>query len=528
MRFAQARAAATFEMAAAMHREGRLDQAEDGYRRVLAHDPSNADALNMLGLVHHARGEGDAAVSLMRASLAIRETAAYRYNLGLVLESRGDVVGAIAAYRQAATLDPDDVTNWSSAIFAGDLHPFSTPEIRLADRRAFNARHCAMLTASARMHANTPDPGRRLRVGYLSADFVDHSAGLVFEPVLSGHNRENVEVYLYWQQRQQADTITERFRGYADHWRIVNTLSDEQLAAQIRADGIDVLVDLSGYSNGNRLLALARKPAPVIMTGWGHVTGLGIDASDYILADAVAVPDGAEWQHHERVLRLPNVLAFNPRPPYPDVAAPPCERNGYVTFGYLGRATKMSESVWAAWADVLHRVPNSRLVLKGREYADAGYRARIAEFFASLRINGSRIAFCGASDRQPHLNTYADIDVALDPFPHGGGVTVLEACLMGVPTVTLLGDHLNGRIGASVLATLGRQQWVGLSVDHYIEIAVALGLSRQTQETRASLRDDLLRSVICDAQGYAQAVERLYREAWAAWCVERAPVLVGA
>lgn len=521
MRDARLKAAQLLAAAGTLHREGRLKDAEAGYRRVLAMDPSNADALNMLGLIAHTRGDSETALYLMRASINIRPHADAWYNLGTVLEARSDIPGCLAAFRQAAMLAPDDIEHWSTAIFNGDLHPFSTPAIRLADRRTFNERHCAALTAAVEPHTNDLDPERRLKVGYLSADFFDHSAGMAFEPILRGHDRSQVELYLYWQQNKKADAHTERFKRYADHWQVVNTLSDDALAEQIRADGIDVLIDLAGYSNAHRLRVLARKPAPLILTGWGHVTGLGIDASDYILADEITVPPEHEWQHHERILRLPCLMAFDPRPPYPAVASPPALKNGYVTFGYVGRAMKTSESVWATWATILHRVPGSRLLLKGREYADLAYRVRLVEFFASLRISSNRLEFRGVTTRAQHLEAYADVDVALDVWPQNSGITTLEACLMGVPTVSLLGDHLNGRIGASILATLGRQQWVGLSTEHYVEIAVALGMGQQTRETRAALRDDLLQSIICDSAGYAQAVEALYRQAWRDWTATR-------
>jgi len=514
------KAAAALDAAAALHGEGRLKDAEGAYRRVLALDPVNADALNMLGLIAHKRGDGEAAVYLMRASIAPRPaTALYWGNLGTVLESRGDIPGAVAAFREAARLEPAEIHYWTSAIFNGDLHPHTSPAVRMADRRAFNAAHCADLTAAAVPHQNDRDPERRLRVGYISADFVDHSAAMVFGPVIKGHDRAQVEVYCYWQRRTHPDAITEQIRRQADHWRQVDGLDDEALAGMIRADGIDILVDLSGYSLGHRLTALARKPAPVIITGWGHVTGLGIDACDYLVADAVTVPPESAWQHHERILRLPCLLAFDPRSPYPDVAAPPAVRNGYPTFGYVGRATKMSEAVWAAWAEIL-------LLLKGREYGDPAYRARIVEFFASLRVGSSRLEFRGPTSRQQHLAAYADIDVALDVWPQNSGVTTLEACLMGVPTVTLLGDHLNGRIGASVLSTLGRAPWVGLDREHYTEIATALASAPATHEQRRQLRADLLASIICDPERYARTVEAVYREAWHAWVGAETPAIV--
>lgn len=511
------KAAALLESAIGLHQHGQAKQAESAYRRVLSMDPSNADALAMLGLIRRSRGEADAAERLLRASLGLKSTANAWYNLGLVLEGKCDVPGALAAFRQAALLDSSDVTNWSSAIFLGDLHPYSTSAVRLADRRTFNQVHCATLTALAPSLTNDRDPDRRLRVGYLSADFVDHSAGYVFEPVLKGHDRSQVEIFLYWQQRQPADEHTNRFSLYG-HWRTVNAPTDEQLAQQIRDDDIDVLVDLAGYSNGHRLLALARKPAPIIMTGWGHVTGLGIDASDYILADAVTIPEGSEHLYHERVLRLPCAMAFDPRPPYPEVAPPPAARRGHVTFGYFGRAMKLSEPVWAVWAEILARVPNSRLVFKGREYTVPTYRQRIVEFFASLRVSSNRLDFLGHTDRPTHLAAYSGVDIALDSFPQNGGVTTLEACLMGVPSVTLLGDHLNGRAGASMLSVLDLDHWVGIDRQHYIEIAVMLASHPLPPEHRAGLRDLLLDSILCNPTAYARAVEALYRQAWREWC----------
>lgn len=513
---------ALFQSAMSLHQQGKAVEAEAAYRRVLKHRPDDADALGLLGLICNGDGRRDEALRLIRQGISIRPSWIRYYNLGVVLESAGDIPGCVAAFRQSALMNPTNTDGWTSAVFNADLHPYATPAMRLADRRTFNAQHCAHLTAAAPEHTNSPDPHRRLRVGYLSADFTNHSASMVFGPVLEGHDHAAVEVYCYWQQRTAPDEITERIRGYADHWRVVSNLSDEQLDMQIRADGIDILVDLSGYSNGNRLTMLARKPAPIIMTGWGHVTGLGIDASDYILADAITTPDELAHQYHERALRLPCVVAFDPRPPYPEVAAPPAEKNGYVTFGYFGRALKTSEPVWSTWANVLHRVPNSRLVFKGREYMDPAYRTKLLEFFASLHVHSGRLTFLPPTLRQEHLAAYGEIDVALDPFPQSGGVTLLEACLMGVPSVAMLGDHLNARIAPSVLATLGYPHWVALDTQHYVEVAAVLAEATATREGRQAIRAALLNSIICKPREYAAAVESVYRTAWAEWCGSRA------
>jgi protein O-GlcNAc transferase len=506
------------QQASVWQQDGDTERAEAAYRRVLSMDPTNADAMNLLALVHHEHGDREQAIRLLRAAISIHPAARYYTNLGVILAAHGDRTGSVAAYRQAVAHNAKSMNAWPGVIFSMDLHPHASPETRLADRRAFNAQHCAALTAAAVPHTNRVDPERRLRVGYISADFRDHSASMVFSPVLAGHDHEAVEVYCYWQQESEPDEITERIRGYADHWRVVNMLSDDALAELIRADEIDVLVDLSGYSNGNRLLMLARKPAPIIMTGWGHVTGLGIDASDYILADAVCAPPEHAGLYHERVLHLPCVVAYDAREPYPGVVAPPAQNNGHITFGYLGRANKTSDTVWAAWAEILRRVPHSRLILKGADYLDTAYRARVAEFFVSLRISSHRVEMRGPTPRAHHMSVYGEIDIALDPFPQGGGVTTLESCLMGVPSVALLGDYLNARIAPSILTTLGHSEMVAASVPEYVDLAVQMAERGTTLRDRMRLRQTLLSSVICDARGYARNVEAAYRAAWRDWC----------
>lgn len=494
------------------------DRAERGFREVLAADPSNADAVCHLGLIAYLRKEGAKAERLMRAAIALEpKRAQFQTYLGSILVNQGEHAGAIAAYRRATELHPDHLGSWGGLVFAMDLHPYAPAEQRLADRRRLNAHHCAALTASAPPHANDRDPDRVLKVGYLSGDFREHSASTVFGLPLKHHDPARVEPHVYYQRECPEDAITRAFRERLPNWTEIQHLDDEMLADRIRRDGIDILVDLSGFSAGHRVMALARKPAPVIITAWGHVTGLGIDACDYILADEVCIPPEHDDLYHERALYAPCVVAYEPREPYPPVAPPPQERNGYVTFGYLGRARKTSEIVWAAWGEILRRVPNSRLLLKGGEYADAVYERRVREAFYSMGVAPHRLEIRKGTPHHEHLATYGELDVALDPFPQGGGVTTLEASLMGVPSIALLGDYINARIAPSILNAIGYWDMVAESVDAYVEKAVALPGWHRTLDARMELRAALLRSVICDAERYTRGVEDAYRQAWRAW-----------
>jgi predicted O-linked N-acetylglucosamine transferase (SPINDLY family) len=508
--------------------DGKLERAEEALRRVLALDPTSADAINLLGVLHHERGDREMGIRLIRAAIALNPTTGrYHLNLGALLASSGDRPGSAASYRRAIAANPGLVAAWASVIFEMDLNPFALPAMRLQDRRAFNAQHCAALTAAAPAHANDPNPHRPLHVGYLSADFTNHSAAMAFGPVLDGHDRSKWKISIYWQNERKADEITNHFRPCVNGvWREVKDLDDDQLAAQIREDGVDILVDLSGYSTGSRPLTIARKPAPIIVTAWGHATGLGIDASDYLLADAITIPPEHEDRYHERILRAPCVLAYSPWNPVPEQSSPPAEQNEFITFGYLGRPSKCNPSVWGTWAQILSRTPHSRLILKHQDYKVPGYRQRALDAFSALRIAENRIDFRFNTSRFDHLATHAEVDICLDPFPQNSGITLLESCLMGSPTVTLLGDHINGRTAASILTTIGHPEWVAETPEAYVDLAVRLAGAGTTLASRMQLRQDLLDSVLCNPTAYTRAVEEQYRTAWVAWCESQRPEAV--
>jgi protein O-GlcNAc transferase len=518
-------AAIWLQQALSYQQDGDLQAAERLYRRVLVADPANTDAMNLLAVIHHEHGNRELAIRMLQAAVKLKpETGPYWNNLAVVLSKHGERISSIAALRHAIQYNPRDHNCHQALIFAMDLHPESTADVRMADRRAFNANFCAALTARAAPHANVPDPDRILRVGYVSGDYRQHSAAMVVEPILEHHDPEQVAVHLY-SNYPGTDPVTERIKGYGHVWRDVSTLNDDQFAAQIREDGIDVLVDLSGYSGGNRLLAFARKPAPVQITAWGHATGTGLDCMDILFADAVTIPPEHEPMYRERILWLPCILSYRPPDDAPPVAPPPAERNGYISFGYLGRANKTHEETWATWAEILHRVPHSRLILKSDDYKDTAVRELVSDYLISLRIGTGRFEFRGMTDNPSHMASYSDVDISLDSWPQSGGVTVLESCLMGVPTVTRLGSFANGRVGASILAHL--QQDLGIALDRpsYVSLAVAMAGLTRTLGDRLALRDRLLGSVICDGPAYTQHVETLYRHAWRTW-IEVQPAAV--
>ena len=493
------------------------DRAETGFREVLAADPSNADAICHLGLIAHMRHDGKAAERAIRSAIALEPgRSQFHVNLAAILIAQGDHDGGISAYRDAIAMHPDHVGAHAGLVFAGDLHPGMPSQQRLADRRALNARHYAALTAMAEPHNPDRDPERPLRVGYVSADFRFHSASTVFSIPILNHT-DAVIPYAYYQKVAPDDPVTDAFKARIPNWVEVRYLEDDALAQRIRADQIDILVDLSGYSAGHRVGAMARKPAPIIATGWGHVTGIGIDAVDHILADDYSIQAKHRQFYHEQPVSLPCVVSYLPHGVYPQVAEPPSRTKGYVTFGYLGRARKTSAATWAAWAQILRRVPNSRLILKAGEYDDPTYRRHVETAFRAVGVDLGRVDIRTGTPQFQHYSTYGEVDIALEPFPPGGGVTTLEGLMMGVPHVALAGEYINARIASSILRTAGLYSCVTETVDDYVQRAVEMAAAPRSIQSRIEVREALFRSVICDPVRYTEGVERAYREMWHLW-----------
>lgn len=437
----------------------------------------------------------------------------------------GDYVTGMYALRRALALDPTDPQVHLSLIFWLDMHPYASDIVRRQARTRFEHQFVLPLLPPVRAYPNDPDPDRPLRIGYVSSDLFACSAVFSHGAVILGSSHTNADLYVYATDSPRAgpnDEVTDLFRRAADVWRDVTGLSDAQVADMIRSDKIDVLVDLGGYSSGGRMLVFARCPAPVQITGWGHATGTDLPCFDYTVADAVTIPPGDEHRHAEGILRVPSIITYVPSGRYPITYQP----HDPPVFGYLGRSEKLSAACLAAWADILHAVPGSRLFLKNGDWEEPAGRALVLVQLGALGIGTDRIEFRGATVNGEHLAAYNEVDVHLDAFPHGGGVTTMDACWMGCPTVTLRGSTIPGRVGASILTTLDRPKWIAETVDEYREIARALAQFPWSREAREQWRAEMERSVLVDARKYAAAVEGGFREAWRRWCITQHPAPV--
>ncbi len=500
----------------------RLEEAEASLRRALQIEPDFVEAHNNLGVVLKEMGCLDAAETSLRRALQIKvDYDEALCNLGGVLIRSGHVHESIQCLRKALEHKPNFALAHSNLIYALDLMDSEDVESLQAERRNWDAAHGAPFYKHW-AHANKPNPERKLRIGYVSADIKDHSAAKVFGGMLTRFDRAQFDVFAYSNFKGQDDKSTEFFKQYVTVWRSIVGQSDDAAADMIRNDGIDILVDLSGHSAGNRLQVFARKPAPIQITAWGYASGTGMGAMDVFFSDPVMVPPHEKKYFAEEVRYLPCVVGAFYNETFPDVNELPALGQGIITFGSHNRLTKLSPTACRVWAEVLLGVPDSRLILKSPETQDFSTRERITGHFTRAGVTSERIIMQGGAPWYEHMQAYNQIDIALDPFPHGGGVTTVEGLMMGVPVVTQLWPTMPGRVSASIMTALGLTDWIAGTSEEYVDLAVRKAADLQSlSKLRQQLRGIFTSSIIGDQDAYVRAVEQEYRTLWREWCKKR-------
>ena len=546
-------AAAHYNLGGALQASDQLEEAQAAYRRAIGLRPDYAEAHNNLGVVLQALDRTDEALACFRRAVDSKPDygEAFR-NLGgglqaaglceqaagvleravelapddpmlirvlaVALLDAGRAAEAAAAFGRAVDLKPDFLEADSHRLLALNYTDMSA-EALLEEHRRWAERHGGGPGPVPTDYANTADPERRLRVGFVSADFNFHAVGVYLIKVLMARDPQALEVYGYYNNTSE-DEFTGLLKGSADAWRSLVGVSDEDAEAMIRQDRIDILVDLSGHTGGHRLTLFARRPAPVQASWLGYPCTTGLSAIDYLVMDAAAVPEGAERFCSEAVVRLPHGRFCYTPPAYaPDVIDPASREGAPITFGCFNNLAKLGPPVLRLWSDVLKATPGSRLVLKWKALEDPAARRRIGEAFAELGIPAERLEFRGSTPHVQMLAEYGGIDIALDPFPFCGGLTSCEALWMGVPVVTLPGERPVSRQTLGFLDAIGHEALAASSEQDYVRIATELASdARRRAELRRTLRPSMAASPLCDPERFTPALEAAFRAMWRRWC----------
>lgn len=510
------------QLGIALQNQGKLDEAEIEFQKSIQLNSGNIMALNNLSIVLKTQGKLSEALACTESALTLEPNNPITLNnMAGIYASQGQPDKAIPYFRRSLEIKPD-VSAHCNLLFAMALDA----DIDIATYQA-ECKHWVQTYAqpsinSIEPHPNVVEEHRKLRIGYVSSDFRNHAAVYIFGSMILKHNPEQFDVVCYYGVELQ-DEITEQLKSAATEWRSIVGLSDDALAEQIRADKIDILVDLSGHTSGNRLMVFARKPAPVQVTAWGDGTGTGLPTMDYLFSDAISIPAEEIDLYAEDIYYLPCRLSYMPLQSVPDVGELPAKRNGFITFGCLNNLRKLSDETLSLWAAIMNEVPESRLLLKDRSLNDETMRQRLLAKLTSHGIDNERVSLVGGTSRYEHLNTCNQIDIALDPFPYGGGTTTLDTLWMGIPLVALLGKTSVGRVAAAILNAAGLKQFIARNKDEYKDIAIRVASDvNELEFLRQGMRERLTATPVFNATDYVELVEKAYRDMWQQWCAQRA------
>ena len=520
---------ASLNLGNALLTRGEVDAAIEAYRNAIQHSPQDpgagslsvaAKAQNNLGHALHLRGNLDEAIAILRELLTRHPgVAEFHVNLANALKDHGLIEDAVAEYRAATRAAPADAGIGSAMLYSLWFHPGMSPREIYQEHAAWSRRHADPLR-DPRPHENDRDPQRRLRVGYLSPYFRGHVSGLLLEPVLAHHDHQQFELFCY-STTFSPDEVTQRLQSHSDVWRDLAGLSDEALAQQIRADRIDILVDVTAHMDGNRALVLARKPAPVQVNYLAYPATSGMSAMDYRITCAWLDPqttleDDAS-NNSEQLMRVPNTFwCYGPLATSPAVNELPAPSNGTFTFASLNSFSKINGQVIELWCEVLQAVPNSRLMILVAG-GEEGNRT-IAPRFQRHGVEANRLRFVDRQPRDQYLSLFNEADLSLDPFPYNGHTTSLDSLWMGVPFVTLAGNSPISRAGACILGNVGLSDFVAMGKQRYLELCVELaGDLPRLASIRRSLRERMQESPLTDAAVFTRNLESAYRRMWHSW-----------
>jgi predicted O-linked N-acetylglucosamine transferase (SPINDLY family) len=511
-------AAAHNNLGIALLGQGALSEAVAHFHIAISIQPEHVEAHNNLGIALLGQGILSEAIAHFHTAISIQPEYVEAYNnLGIALEKQANLTEAVLSFRRALAIKPDYAEAYSNLLFSLSHTEGMTAQALFAEHLRFGTQFETPLRSQWVAHTQSRDPDRCLKIGFVSGDFFNHAVVSFIEPVLAQLS-SNASLSLYAYANSPIDDTTIRLRDYFAHWQKVVGLTDDALAQQIRDDGIDILIDLSGHTAKNRLLTFARKPAPIQASWIGYPGTTGLEAMDYYFADRYLVPLGElEQQFTEKIVCLPAIAPFMPSAYAPPINPLPALANGYVTFGSFNRLNKLNSEIIALWSQLLRAQPDSRMVLGAMpEHGD--YENLIA-WFAQEGISLERLSFYQRCDMPEYMALHQQVDICLDTFPYTGGTTNHHALWMGIPTLSLLGDTLAGRVGAGILAQVGLDAFIaGDAADFVSKGLFWAGHLTELSEIRTGLRERFKQSAIGQPAVVTAGLAQALRTMWQRWC----------
>jgi predicted O-linked N-acetylglucosamine transferase (SPINDLY family) len=493
------------------------DDALACFHSTLKIKPESVEAFHNIGDIHREQYQLSEAEAWYRKAIAIKsDHPLVQNNLGVTLQSQGRIAEAVSCYDVSLRAKPDYAGADSNRLLALNYDHIQSRDTVFKAHVEWDRRHGSGVTPIPSALAGCRNSDSKIHIGYLSPDFRQHSVSYFIEPILQCHDGGRFTITCY-SDTSYPDAVTQRLKALGWQWRDCYGISDGQLLSQIQADGVQILVDLTGHTSNNRMPLLARKPAAVQVSYIGYPNTTGLKAMDYRITDAAADPPGVtdHW-YTEKLIRLPgSFLCYLPPANLPEVSNLPALKNDGITFASFNNRAKITDQVIQAWSAILKLTPGSRLIVKSQALTDINVRQRLAQRFADCGIGAQQLELCGFLPFDQHFELYQRVDLALDTFPYNGTTTTCEALWMGVPVLALEGDHHVSRVGVSLLSGIGLNAFIARSVEDYINKAVCLSEDvNMLSHTRSMLRKMMRDSPLMDAHSLTRSLESAYEAMW--------------
>lgn len=503
--------------------QGNMEAAHQAFVRAINLRPSDPELLFHLALAEERSFDYYSAIEHLHTVIELAPKAEnYCNHIASMLKGVGKADEAVHFYLKTMELSACNLAYFSNYLMNFLCTTSYSPEFIFSEHRRYAEKCCNEIGVAYTKFNNDPNRDRRLKIGYLSCDFYRHPVAFFIEPIITLHNREVLDVYIY-SNVEKPDEVTEQFKQRPSKWRDIYGKSNEEVCSTIVDDGIDILVDLNGHTKQNRLPVFAKKPAPVQVTWLGYANTTGLPTIDYRLTDGVADPSGmTDHLYSEKLYRLQgSFLCYHPPLNSPNLLESPFVANSYITFSALNNFAKVNLPLVGLWARVLKKVPGSKLMLKENGLVcSPSFRADVLDWFAQEGITCDRLILQGRTPTvHMHLDAFSRGDIALDSSPYNGTTTTCEALWMGVPVVTLAGSVHVSRVSASLLTSVGVPELIANTEDEFVEIAARLaGDHARLQAYRQKLRGLMSKSSLMDVDGFVRKLEQAYRDMWQRWC----------